>query len=72
MIIPKTVVTPCSGGDCVAITAIGADWFRIFSTVLPTVQPSAMVAVDGNELRAFIDAVKAGAFDELAALPRSA
>lgn len=63
-----TVITPCSGGSCVAITAIGADWFRIFSTVLP----ATMTAVTGEELRAFIAAVKAGAFDELVAPARGA
>jgi hypothetical protein len=64
----KTVVTPCSGAECVAITDIGGDWFRIFSTV----QAATTTAVTGDELRAFIAAVKAGEFDELAAQIRSA
>lgn len=62
MINEQTVVTPCSGHACVAITAIGGDWFRVFSTVLPSIQ----VAVTGDELRAWIAAAKNGAFDDLA------
>lgn len=51
----------CSGADCVEIVPIGADWFRIHSTINSHVN----VALTGNELRAFFAAVKAGQFDEL-------
>lgn len=56
--------TPCSGGDCIEVASIGADWYRIRSSVLP----SHMLAVTGDELRAFMVAVKAGQFDEIAGL----
>lgn len=62
------VVTPCSGGDCIEIGAIGKDWFRMRSTVVPSIN----IAVTGTELRAFIAAVKDGVFDEVAALPADA
>lgn len=62
------VVTPCSGGDCLAVAAIGADWFRMHSTVVPSIN----IAVTGTELRAFIVAAKAGHFDQVAALPGDA
>lgn len=59
-----TVVTPCSGGNCVAITALGRDWFRLYSTINPNLK----IAVTGGEIRAFLRAVKMGAFDELTGL----
>lgn len=60
------VTTPdefCSGGNCLQIAALGHDWFRLRSNVLKT----ATLAFTGSELRAFLAAVKAGAFDELVA-----
>jgi len=52
----------------VEIVPIGADWFRIHSTINRHVN----VAVTGAELREFVTAVKAGALDELVAPIRSA
>jgi hypothetical protein len=52
----------------VEVVPIGADWFRIHSTVNRHIN----VAVTGTELRAFIAAVKAGALDELVSPVRSA
>lgn len=59
-------ITDCSGADCIAVADIGNDWFRIRSTVWPHV----VVAVTGEELRAFLRQVRAGQFDELARLER--
>lgn len=50
--------------DCVEIVPIGADWFRIHSTI----NRHNSVAVTGAELRAFLRQVKAGHFDELTGL----
>lgn len=61
----KWVTTPeefCSGGDCVQVSAIGGDWFRVRSSAMRM----QAIALSGSELRAFIEAVKAGAFDEVA------
>jgi hypothetical protein len=56
------IVTPCgTGATCIEIEDIGADWFRIRSTV----NRHAAVAVTGEELRAFVTAVKGGVFDVL-------
>lgn len=60
--------TRCSGGDCIEIVDIGGDWFRIRSSILP----SHMLAISGDELRAFIVAVKVGQFDEIAGLTEEA
>lgn len=59
-------ITDCSGADCIALADIGRDWFRIRSTVHPHV----VVAVTGEELRAFLRQVKAGQFDDIARLER--
>lgn len=61
---PKIEATRCSGGDCVEVEDIGGDWFRVRSSVLRTLN----LAVTGAELRAFLLAVKAGQFDEIAGL----
>lgn len=63
----KIVVTPCSGHACIEVADIGAapdgtDWFRVRSTA----NRRSAIAVTGDELRAFLAAVKGGAFDEIA------
>ena len=62
----KVETTDCSGGDCVEVADIGADWFRVRSTVNPHIN----VAVTDEELRAFLRQVKAGQFDDIARLER--
>lgn len=56
--------TRCHSGRCVEVEDIGADWFRVRSTINPYLN----VAVTGKELRAFLTAVKAGQFDAIAGL----
>lgn len=63
----KTIVTPCSGADCIEVADIGCapdgtDWFRVRSTA----NRRSAIAVTGDELRAFLAAVKSGTFDEIA------
>lgn len=56
------IVTPCgTGATCIEVEDIGADWFRIRSTV----NRHTAIAVTGDELRAFVTAVKGGTFDVL-------
>lgn len=56
--------TRCSGGDCVEIGARGDDWFVIRSSA----HTRSVIAVSGDELRAFLRQVRCGQFDELAGL----
>lgn len=60
----RVETTFCSGGDCIEVVYLARDWYRIHSTINPHIA----VAVTGAELRAFILAVKAGQFDDIAAL----
>lgn len=63
-----TVPQACSLTNCIQVADIGRDWFRIRSSV----HTAGVIAVTGDELRAFVLAVKAGALDEMVDLGRVA